>query len=76
MYTIVLDDNKEYNIIKEMNIKGTTYTLFSDVNEPTNICYRKTVIENNEEFYERLEDEKEFKLVSMEFAKQILEENK
>ncbi len=76
MYTIILDDNKEYAIIKELKINDVIYTLFSEVEDPTNICYRKIVTENNEDFYERLNDENEFDLVSMEFAKKLLEENK
>lgn len=76
MYTIILDDNKEYSIIKELKINGITYTLLSEVGEPTNICYRKIVTENNGDYYTRLNDEKEFDLVSMEFAKMMLEENK
>ncbi len=76
MYTVILDDNKEYTIIKELKINEITYTLFSEIEDPTNICYRKIVRKNNEDFYERLKDEKEFNLVTMEFAKELLEENK
>lgn len=76
MYTIVLDDNKEYAIIKELIINETPYTLFASIDDPSDICYRKTVTEDNIEYYERLKDEKEFDLVSMEFAKKLLEENK
>lgn len=77
MYTIVLDDKKEYVIIKELEINEIPYTLFANVNDPSDICYRKTVTEDdNNKYYERLKDEKEFDLVSMEFAKKLLEENK
>ena len=31
MYTVILDDNKEYTIIKELKINEITYTLFSEI---------------------------------------------
>lgn len=76
METIILDDGIEYIIIKEMNIKGITYTLFANVNDGTDICYRKTEEENGELFYVGLDDEKEFKLVNDSFAKELLREMK
>lgn len=74
--TIVLDDGIEYAIAKELEINGTLYTLFANVNDAEDICYRKTITENGEEYYTGLDDDKEFDLVSMTFAKKILEENR
>lgn len=73
--TVILDDGIEYAIIKELKINNTLYTLFANVNDSEDICYRKTVNENGEEYYVGLDDDKEFDLVVNYFAKNILEEN-
>ena len=73
--TIILDDGIEYAVIKELKINNTLYTLFANVNDSEDICYRKTVKENGEEYYIGLDDDKEFDLVVNYFAKNILEEN-
>lgn len=74
--TIVLDDGIEYAIVKELKINDTLYTLFANVNDSEDICYRKTIKENGEEYYTGLDNDNEFDLVSMTFAKSILEENR
>lgn len=51
MNTIVLDDGIEYAIVREDVINGTEYTLFTNVNDNSKICFRKTVIEDGEEYY-------------------------
>ena len=73
--TIILDDGIEYAIIKELKIKDILYTLFANVNDSEDICYRKTVINDGEEYYVGLDNENEFDLVANTFAKSILEEN-
>ena len=42
MDTIILDDNIEYYIVKELPIDNVIYTLFANVNDNTDICFRKT----------------------------------
>ena len=74
MNTIVLDEGIEYAIVKEEVINGTEYTLFANVNDNSKICFRKTVIEDGEEYYTGLDDKKEFDLVSAHFAKNLLKE--
>lgn len=74
--TVILDDGIEYAIIKELKINNILYTLFANVNNSEDICYRKTVNENGEEYYVGLDDDKEFDLVVNTFAKIILEENR
>ena len=76
METIILDDGIEYVIIKEMDIKGITYTLFANINDGTDICYRKTTEENGELFYVGLDNEKEFELINNLFAKELIKEIK
>ena len=73
--TIILDDDIEYAIIKELKIADTLYTLFVNINDPNVICYRKTIVKDDEEYYAGLDDDKEFDLVSNMFANNILEEN-
>ena len=60
MDTIVLDDGIEYAIVREDVINGTEYTLFANVNDNSKICFRKTVIEDGEEYYIGLDSDKEF----------------
>ena len=60
MNTIVLDDGIEYAIVREDVINGTEYTLFTNVNDNSKICFRKTVIEDGEEYYIGLDSDKEF----------------
>lgn len=73
MYTIVLDDGNEYAIVKEEVINNIEYTLFSDLKDNSKICFRKTIIEDGEEYYVELDD-KELELVSAHFAKKLLKE--
>ncbi len=74
MDTIVLDDGIEYAIVREDVINGTEYTLFANVNDNSKICFRKTVIEDGEEYYIGLDSDKEFDLVSAHFTKSLLKE--
>ena len=74
--TIILDDGIEYAIVKELMINNILYTLFANVNDSEDICYRKTINKDGEECYIGLDDTNEFNLVSMTFAKNILEENR
>lgn len=76
METIILDDGIEYLIIKEKKINNIIYTLFANINDNTDICLRKTIKENDEEYYIGLDNEKEFELIMMNFSKEILEELK
>lgn len=67
--TIVLDDGIEYIIVEEEKINDIVYTLFANINDETDICFRKTITENGEDFYVGLDDEKEFDLIVMYFTK-------
>lgn len=73
MRTIVLEDNIEYAIIKEMEIDNILYTLFANINDEKDICFRKTITEDNEEYFVGLDDEKELQKVLTYFSKDILE---
>ena len=71
--TIILDDGIEYAIIKGLKINDIEYTLFSNINDPKDICFRKTIKKNDEEFYTGLDNDKEVDLVLSKFSKYILE---
>lgn len=75
MDTIILDDNIEYYIVKELPIDNVIYTLFANINDNTDICFRKTSSDNEGNlFYTGLDDEREFDKVSNYFAKEMLKE--
>lgn len=71
MDTIVLDNGREYAIVKDLKIDGVTYTLFSDINDPKRICFRKTVSTKGEDYYVGLDDIDEFNKVTMKFAEEM-----
>ena len=74
MDTIVLDNGIEYAIIKDELINNTTYTLFANINDNTDICFRKTITQDGEKYYVGLDDDKEFDLVAAYFAQSMLKE--
>ena len=74
MDTIVLDNGIEYTIVKNEMINDTLYTMFANVNDNTDICFRKTITENGEDYYIGLDDDYEYDLVVAYFAKNLLKE--
>lgn len=56
-------DGKEYIIIKEFVVKGTTYVHLINENDPQDMMYRKVVVEDGEEFLVGLDSDSEFDLV-------------
>lgn len=71
---IMLDDGIEYYVVKEQKINDVTYTLFANVDDNTDICFRKTAVIDGEDYYVGLDSDAEFELVMMHFAKDILKE--
>ena len=74
MDTIVLDNVIQYTIVKNEMINDTLYTMFANVNDNTDICFRKTITENGEDYYIGLDDDNEYDLVVAYFAKNLLKE--
>ncbi len=75
MDTIVLENNINYAIVKELVLDGTLYTLFTNIEDNTDICFRKTTYDDEGNmYYTKLKDEKEFNKVSAYFAKAMLNE--
>ena len=72
MKSIVLDDGIEYIIVDTKTIDGTSYTLFSNINDVTDICLRKTEIIDGVECYVGLDDNQEIDKVLLYFAKENL----
>ncbi len=70
--TIILDDGIKYMIVEEMVINKTLYTLFANIDNENDICFRKTVKKDGKEYYVGLDDEKELERVIMHFTKNIL----
>ncbi len=69
MKAIKLFDDKDYIVVQEKIIDGITYTLFVNADNQNDLCFRKTIIENGEEYYTNLENEDEVKKVLLEFTK-------
>ena len=74
MDTIVLDNGIEYAIVKNEVINNILYTMFANVNDNTDICFRKTITKNGEDYYIGLDDDNEYDLVVAYFAKKLLKE--
>ena len=72
MKTIILDDNIEYIIIKELIINNNKYTLFANINNPETFCLRKTIKENNKEYYIGLDNPKEVEDILIQISKEYL----
>lgn len=66
------DSDKEYFIVDESILDNTKYTFFAEVENPKNFCFRKTIIEDGEEYYIGLDDENEFNKVLLFFTKKNL----
>ena len=71
MSTIVLDDGIEYVIMDTVEVDGTVYTLFSQLDNDMNYCFRKTIAKNGESYYSGLDDREEFNKVLLAFANKI-----
>lgn len=74
MDTIVLDNGIEYAIVKNEVINNILYTMFANVNDNTDICFRKTITKDGEDYYIGLDDDNEYDLVVAYFAKNLLKE--
>lgn len=72
MEVIVLDDGIEYFIIDTIEIEGVFYTMFSNVNDETDFCFRKTIQKDGKSYYSGLENKNEFDKVLMCFGKKLI----
>lgn len=72
MESIILDDGIEYLIVDSEVIDGTSYTLFSNIDNYNDICLRKSEMIDGEECYVGLDDDKEIDKVLLYFTKKNL----
>ena len=49
-------------------IDGTLYTLFVNINDDYDICFKKNIIKDGKEYYSYLDNEDEFQKVLFAFA--------
>lgn len=68
---ITLDNGIEYLILDNEEIDGILYTLFVNINDNSDICFRKTIEENGEKCFVGLDGEKEFEKVLLKFASKL-----
>lgn len=67
MDTIILDDGVEYLVMDTINVDGTVYTLFSELENDDNYCFRKTTVKDGTQYYSGLDDREEFNKVLLAF---------
>jgi len=61
MESVMLENGNKYIIIDEINDRENKYIYLSNINDSTDICIRKTVKKDNNEYFEALKDEEELK---------------
>ena len=73
--TIILDDGIKYAIVEEIEVDNISYTMFANLNDETDICFRKKIEQDGSEYYVGLENKDELEKVIMHFTKNILKNN-
>ncbi len=53
-------ENGTYAIIDEISIDNTKYVYLAKEDNPLDFCIRKTILENNEEYLVKLDNDQEF----------------
>ena len=71
---ITLEDDIEYAIIEEIVHNNNKYVYLTNVNDYEDFCIRKVITEGTEQFLVGLDDDNEFDLALMLFAKGHKEE--
>lgn len=56
-------DGVDYIILREFNVKGSTYFHLINENDPMDFMYRKLLVEDGEEYLVGLDSDAEFDLV-------------
>lgn len=57
---ITLGDNIEYTEIDRVNFNKNTYSILSDLDNPSNFCIKKLILENNYEYVVGIDTREEF----------------
>lgn len=71
---IKLEDGIEYAILEEIVYGDKKYVYLTNINDYEDFCIRKVIKEDNSEFLVGLDDDSEFDLALMLFAKNHKEE--
>lgn len=66
---VTLEDGIEYAIIDEIESNSTKYLYLSNVEDSDDFCIRKLALKDNEQVLIGLDDDAEFDLALMLFAK-------
>jgi len=55
-------------IVDSVEMDGSKYVLFSNVNDPSDFCFRKSIIKEGKEIYSALSGKEEFEKVLIKFG--------
>lgn len=66
--SIIFENGIEYLIMDTKEIDGTLYTLFVNINDDSDLCFKKNIIRDGKEYYSYLENEEEAKKVLIAFS--------
>lgn len=58
--TYILENGIEYTEVDTLEYNNNKYILLSNINNVKDSCIRKLIIENNEEYIYRLDNDSEF----------------
>ena len=72
---IVLEDGNKYKIAYKMMLNNTEYYFLKNSSDSNDVCIRKVIFENGEEYVTGLANEEEFDLVFWKFAKRYREQD-
>lgn len=67
--TMILENGIEYTEVDTLVYNNNRYVLLSNISNVKDSCIRKIVIENNEEYISRLDDDNEFDIILNLFMK-------
>lgn len=68
MDTILLDNGCEFLIVDYMEIDGEKIVLFSNINDPTDFCFRKEIFKDGKKVYSALSGREEFEKILVKFS--------
>ena len=66
--SIIFGNGNEYLIMETKEVDGNFYTLFVNINDDSDICFKKNIVKDGKEYYSWLEDEEEFRKVLFAFS--------
>lgn len=67
--TMILENGIEYTEVDTLVYNNNRYVLLSNISNVKDSCIRKIIIENNEEYISRLDDDNEFDIILNLFMK-------